>query len=42
MNVRVNSITGLPCWLRPVVFTFTMPTFGRDLELLVSRTSLFE
>jgi len=40
MNVRLNSITGVPSWLMPVVFTRTMPTFGRDCDSRVSRTSL--
>ena len=34
MNVLVNSITGLPCWFIPVVFTRTMPTLGRDFDSL--------
>ena len=39
MNVRVNSITGVPCWFTPVVFTRTMPTFGRDFDWLKDFTS---
>src|SRR2546425_169507 len=30
MNVRLNSITAVPSWLTPVVFTRTMPTCGRS------------
>ena len=32
MKVLLNSITVVPCWLTPVVFTVTMPTFGRDFD----------
>lgn len=42
MKVRVNSITGVPSWLTPVVLTFTSPTFGRDCDGRVSSTSLRE
>ena len=32
MNVRLNSITTVPSWLNPIVFTATIPTFGRDFD----------
>jgi len=32
MNVRLNSITGVPCWFVPVVLTRTIPTVGRDFD----------
>src|SRR6476620_5802041 len=42
MNVRLNSMTVVPCWLTPVVFTWTMPAAGRDFDSRASRTSLRE
>src|SRR5947207_15662199 len=42
MNVRLNSMIGVPRWLTPVVLTVTRPTFGRDFDGRVSRTSLLE
>src|SRR6266550_4371099 len=37
MNVRVNSMTGVPSWLIPVVLTRTMPMFGREFDSRASR-----
>jgi hypothetical protein len=42
MNVRLNSMTVAPCWLTPVVFTWTMPAAGRDFDSRASSTSLRE
>ena len=42
MNVRRNSITTVPSCVKPVVFTFTIPTFGRDFDSRFSSTSLRE
>jgi len=42
MNVRLNSMIGVPSWFTPVVFTRTMPTWGRDFDSRVSSTSLRE
>ena len=42
MNVRLNVITILPSWLKPVDFTLTIPTVGRDFDSRFSNTSLRE
>src|SRR5262249_51330042 len=42
MNVRRNSITTLPVSVKPVVFTLTIPTLGRDFDSRLSSTSLRE
>ena len=42
MKVRRNSITTTPSCLKPVVLTFTIPTFGRDFDSRISSTSLRE
>src|SRR5919107_2347945 len=41
MIVRLNVITTLPSWLYPVVFTLTIPAFGRDFDSRFSKTSVF-
>jgi hypothetical protein len=40
MKVRVNSITVVPCWFKPVVFTRTTPAAGLDFDSRASSTSL--
>jgi hypothetical protein len=42
MIVRLNVITTVPSPLYPVVFTVTIPTFGRDPDGRFSRTSDWE
>src|SRR5919204_1219469 len=42
MIVRLKVMTTCPSWLYPVVFTVTMPTFGRDCDSRLASTSDWE